>query len=67
MTLFRDFVYNIFVQGFILHLIIWYDFAAWCRPIVILLSGDVGSIQFERQSLSIYYLNLNNICLLSSP
>ena len=32
-------VWNVLVS--FLNLIIWYDFSAWCRPFLILLSGDV--------------------------
>ena len=49
----------------ILYLIIWYEFAACCRPTVILLSDDVdinsGPKPNSGQSFSIFYWNLNNI------
>ena len=48
-----------------LYLIIWYDFAAWFRPLLILLSGDIemnpGPKPVSGQSFSIFHLNLNSI------
>ena len=48
-----------------LHLIIWYDFAAWSIPFSILLSGDIetnpGPKPIAGQSFSICHWNLNSI------
>ena len=48
-----------------LYLIIWYDFAAWFRPFLILLSGDIetnpGPKPVSGQSFSICHWNLNSI------
>ena len=48
-----------------LYLIIWYDFAAWFRPFLILLSGDIetnpGPKPISGQSFSICHWNLNSI------
>ena len=50
---------------FFLYLIIWYDFAAWFRPFLILLSGDIetnpGPKPISGQSFSICHWNLNSI------
>ena len=49
----------------LLYLIIWYDFAAWFRPFLILLSGDIetnpGPKPISGQRFSICQWNLNNI------
>ena len=42
-----------------LYLIIWYDFSAWFRPFLILLSGDIETN--PQQSFSICHWNLNSI------
>ena len=48
-----------------LYLIIWYDFAAWSRPILILTSGEIetnpGPKPLVFQSFSICHWNLNSI------
>ena len=48
-----------------LYLIIWYDFAAWFRPFLILLSSDIetnpGPKPISGQSFSICHWNLNGI------
>ena len=48
-----------------LYLIIWYDFAAWFRPFLILLIGDIetnpGPKPVSGQSFSICHWNLNSI------
>ena len=48
-----------------MYLIIWYDFAAWFRPFLILLSGDIetnpGPKPVSGQSFSICHWNLNSI------
>ena len=48
-----------------LYLLIWYDFAAWSRPFLILLSGDIetnpGPKPISEQSFSICHWNLNSI------
>ena len=48
-----------------LYLIIWYDFAAWSRPFLIILSGDTetnpGPKPISGQSFSICHWNLNSI------
>ena len=56
-------VRNILVS--FLFLLIWYDFAAWSWPFLILLSGDIEKIQVQKLSLgkvvSIFHWNLNSI------
>ena len=46
-----------------LYLIIWYEFAAWFRPFLILLSGDIETNPGPKpgQSFSICHWNLNSI------
>ena len=48
-----------------LYLLIWYDFATWSRPFLILLSGDIetnpGPKPISEQSFSICRWNLNSI------
>ena len=56
-------VRNILVS--FLFLLIWYDFAAWSWPFLILLSGDIvinpGPKAVSGQSVSIFHWNLNSI------
>ena len=56
-------VRNVLILFF--YLIIWYDFAAWFRPFLILLSGDIetnpGPKPISGQSFSICHRNLNSI------
>ena len=46
-------------------LLIWYDFAAWSWPFLMLLSGDIeinpGPKAVSGQSVSIFHWNLNSI------
>lgn len=62
-------VWNVSVSIF--YLLIWYDFALWCRPIVILLSVDVDMNQGPEstpgpnsgQSFSLYLWMLKSISM----
>ena len=48
-----------------LYLLVWYDFAAWSRPFLMLLSGDIetnpGPKLISGQSFSICHWNLNSV------
>ena len=56
-------VWNVLVS--FLYFIIWYDFAAWSLPFLILLSGDIVTNPCTKnisgQSFPIYHWNLNSI------